>query len=109
MELTTVGMVIAKRELLLSGGATVSVVIGKPESFPDGNGCYCPFQIVGLGNQKVRCAMGQDTVQALTLALSAIGAVLYTTSEWKSGLLTSNIGRDLGFPVPDSIRDLAPS
>ena len=108
MKLTSVGTVIAQRELSVPTKATVSVVIGKPEPYPDGNGYYCPYQILGLGEQKIRSAGGQDTVQALILALRAIGVVLYTSREAKEGLLTWNGNADLGFPVPDSIRDLAP-
>lgn len=109
MKLASVGVVIAHRDLALTGKATVSVIIGKPEPFPDGNGCYCPYQILGLGDQQVRYAGGEDTLQALTLTLQKIGAVLYTSSEAKAGLLTWNGNRDLGFPTPNSIRDLSPT
>lgn len=108
MKLTSVGVIIAKRDLILTGKPAVSIIIGKPEPFPDGNGCYCPYQILGLGDQQVRYAGGEDTLQALTLTLTKIGTVLYTSIEAKAGLLTWNGDRDLGFPVPDSIRDLAP-
>ncbi len=50
-------------------------------------------------------------MQALLLALKRVGADLYTSAEAKAGLLTWEAGSsksDLGFPVPDSIRDLAP-
>ena len=108
MKLSSVGVVIAERELLIFRKTKVSIIVGKPELFPDGNGYYCPFQIIGFGDQKVRYAGGEDTVQALILALKTIGALLYTSSEGKAGLLSWNDGADLGFPVPDSIRDLAP-
>jgi len=85
MKLTSVGPVIATRELSLSGKTTVSVTIGKPEIFPDGNGCYCPYQILGLRDQRISYAGGEDTVQALMLALKAVGAVLYTSPEGKGG------------------------
>ena len=101
MKLNNVGVVIAQRELSLSTKAIVTVVIGKPEPFPDGNGCYCPYQIIGLGDQKVRYAGGEDTAQALMLTLQTIGAVLYASHEAKSGLLTWNGGTDLGFPDHD--------
>ena len=51
MKLTSVGIVIAQRALSLSAQETVAVLIGKREPFPDGNGCYCPYQILGIGNQ----------------------------------------------------------
>jgi hypothetical protein len=86
----------------------VTVLIGKPETFPDGNGCYCPYQILGIGDQRVRYAGGEDTVQALMLTLKKIGTDLYASPEAKAGLLTLYGSKDLDFPVPDSIRDLAP-
>ena len=67
MKLKSVGSVIAERKLTLSGRSTVSVLIGKPEPFPDGNGYSCPYQIVGLGGEQIRRAGGDDTVQALLL------------------------------------------
>ena len=109
MKLTSVGPVMATRELTLSGNTAVSVVIGKPEPFPDGNGCYCPYQIRGLGSERIAYAAGQDSVQAVMLAFKAIGAVLYTSQAGREGLLRWNSGRTLGFPVPDSLRDLMPS
>jgi hypothetical protein len=111
VHLTSVGSVIAERRLTLSGRSTVSVFIGKPEPFPDGNGFYCPYQIVGFGNERIRRAGGEDTVQALLLALKMIGVDLYTSQEARNGLLTWDAGSgegDLGFPTPDSARDLAP-
>jgi hypothetical protein len=36
-------------------------------------------QIMGLGDQKVRYAAGEDTAQALMLTLQTIGAVLYAS------------------------------
>ena len=108
MDLMSVGDVFATRTLSLSGKDVVSIIIGKPQPFPDGNGYYCPYQILGLGNQKVRYAGGEDTVQALFLTLTKIGTILYTSTESKAGLLTWSGSRDLGLPVPNSIQDLAP-
>ncbi len=56
-------------------------------------------------------AGGADSVQGLELALKMIGATLYASPEAREGRLTWNCARttgDLGFPVPDSIRDVAP-
>lgn len=112
MKLTSVGIAVAKRDLELDGKPDVSIVLGKPEPFPDGNGFYCPYQISGIGKQAMQYAGGEDSVQAIILALKKIGADLYTSPEAKAGRLTWDCGTtkgDLGFPVPDSIRDLAPS
>jgi hypothetical protein len=111
MEQVKLGTVIATRKLTLAGVKTVTVRIGKPELFPDGLNWYCPYQVDGIGNGRVRRAGGIDAVQALQLALKMIGADLYTSAEARSGSLTWDAGkeqRDLGFPVPDAIKDLAP-
>ena len=85
-------------------------MIGKPEKFPDADDYYCPYQIVGVGNERVRYAGGIDAVQALELTLKMIGTDLYTSGEAQSGALSWMGGSkkgDLGFPVPDGLRDLA--
>jgi len=51
MQLKDVGMQIATRVLDV-GGKRVTVVIGKPEKFPDAEDYYCPYRIVGLGNER---------------------------------------------------------
>ncbi len=111
MKVTNLGTVVAERKLVLGDKTSVVVSIGKPEQFEDGNGYYCPYRILGLGDDQVRQASGEDAVQALQLTLKRIGATLYTSQEAKAGLLRWEAGsskNDLGFPVPDSIRDLAP-
>lgn len=56
-------------------------------------------------------AYGVDALQALQLTLKKIGTDLYTSNEYKIGALSwvgkSNSG-DLGFPVPDVLKDLLP-
>jgi hypothetical protein len=111
MKPVKLGIVIATRELTLASATTVTVRIGKPELFSDGLNWYCPYQVDGIGNGRVRRAGGIDAVQALELALKMIGAELYTSAAAKSGSLTWDAASkpsDLGFPVPDAIRDLAP-
>lgn len=111
MELDSVGIAIATRDLDLAKGKKVIITIGKPEEFPDGGGgFYCPHQITGIGNERVRYAGGVDAVQALQLALIMIGAILYTSKEAKSRTLSWIGGQngDLGFPLPDNLSDLRP-
>lgn len=111
MKIEKVGVVFATRELFVVGrDQKITVKIGKPVPFPDGSNYYCPYQIVGLGKEKIHFGAGIDAVQALLLALHNIGAELYTSKEarartlgWEGG----GIG-DLGFPVTDAIADLAP-
>ena len=109
MKLDSVGTVIAARELAIDGAKKVQVIIGKPEKFPDSSDYYCPYQITGIGNERIRYAGGVDAVQAFQLALNMIGADLYTSKEAKAGKLNWEAGEkgDLGFPLPDSITDLA--
>ena len=111
MRLSTIGTVIAFRELSLRGVNAVTVKIGKPEKFPDGDDYYCPYQIEGIGDGRVRYAGGVDAVQALELTLNRVGAELHASSEAKSGTLNWVGGKnsnDLGFPLPDPLKDLAP-
>jgi hypothetical protein len=109
MQLQDVGVQIATRDLHV-GDKKITVVIGRPEKFPEGEDYYCPYQIVGIGNGRVRYGGGLDAVQALQLALKKIGADLYTSPEAQSKQLSwvGGDAGDLGFPVPDSIRDMAP-
>ena len=105
MNLPNVGDVIATRMLHLIGEAAkeIRVLIGKPRPFPAGRDFYCPYQITGLGDEKVRYAGGIDAVQALQLAMRMIACDL--------GLLNESSGRklrwegdesgDLGFPTRD--------
>lgn len=46
MQLKEVGVQIATRMLDLNG-KQVTVVIGRPEKFPDGEDYYCPYQLCG--------------------------------------------------------------
>lgn len=109
MQLKSIGIEIARRELD-ANGARVSVAIGKPEKFPDADDYFCPYQVTGIGNGKVRYAGGVDAVQALLLALKMIGADLYTSKEAQAKQLSWSAGENgnLGFPVPDSLQDLVP-
>jgi hypothetical protein len=105
-----IGMIIAKRKLSLTPGEKVVVIIGQPRPFPDCDDFFCPFKVEGLGHGRVIRAGGVDAIQALELALRMIGAVLYTSEEYKDGRLTWEGGTNgsLGFPVPANIRVILP-
>jgi len=97
--------VIATR-VLESGDETVRVSIGMPRPFETGTAYFCPFEIVGpITNKRMR-AGGFDAVQALSLALQMIGAVLLFTPERKAGKLTWLGRMDLGFPLSSVMEDL---
>ena len=101
------GDVIAERKFSVAHaperGPVVKVLLGKPEKLPDGPDFYCPFQIVGMGPEKVRCAYGIDAFQAIQLAMSAIGAILnypYESEDFGTLRWEGDEGGDLGFPSP---------
>jgi hypothetical protein len=62
MQLKDVGIQIATGELQ-ANGKKVMIVIGKPEKSSEGDDYYCPYQIVGLGNEcdtqvvRMRCKL----------------------------------------------------
>lgn len=112
MKLTSIGTVIARRDLALSGGGKVVVEIGKPRKFRGSPDYFCPFRIRGLGKKVIMSmAGGVDAIQALELAFLRIGIALYIAPEAKSGKLSWGAGQvkgDLGFPLLDIAADLLP-
>ena len=109
MKLNDVGIVIASREFSTSNGESMTVVIGKPEKFPDSEDYYCPWQYLGKRSSVVKRAGGVDSAQALIGALKCIGAELNASPEGMSGELTwvGSVPTDnVGFPVTDSCADL---
>ena len=99
---------IAMRRLDLAGETPGEVTVGIKRPVLDDGPYKCEYQIVGIGGGKVRAAMGGDSMQALVLALQAIGAELYTSEDAKEGRLTWFGSPNLGFPVSDVIADLVP-
>ncbi len=108
MYLQSIEHVIAIRELELGQDKTITIKIGKPDIYPETTHYYCPYQILGIGKESIRYAYGEDSVQSLLLALSKIGIELYTSGEAKTGELKWLGMANLGFPVPESIKDLIP-
>lgn len=103
MKLEKIEEVIATRNILSTEtrDRVITVFIGKPRQFPDATDYYCPYQIVGLGSEKVKYAGGVDAIQAIQLAMYMIGADLYTSPEATSGHLQwmGDEQGDLGFPT----------
>ena len=56
--------------------ADVSIVVGTPQDASEFAGVLVPFQIIGLGRDRVRFAVGVDGIQAFLLALRMIRADL---------------------------------
>lgn len=100
--------VVASRTLDLVGSekAVVNAVVERPRR--TGNHYECEFQIDGLSVPVRSRSAGEDSMQALMLALQYIGARLYTSDEYTSGQLSWLGMRNLGFPVPDSVAHLVP-
>jgi hypothetical protein len=84
------GSVIAERRLRVTGrpDLDVRVRLGMPQPLPGASyGDYCcPYQIVGVGNEKVRYAAGVDAVQALELALHILPTELDALRQEYPGL-----------------------
>ena len=96
------GTVIARRALRYDdpeeGIHRVQVLLGKPrESSPGGEWC-CPWQIIGIGDENVRCAYGVDAFQCLQLVMTMIGATLYASAGNEMRLSWKGQPGDVGFP-----------
>ena len=97
-KLTEIGRPIAERVLSIEGSAeTVSVRLGEPQPFPDGQDWYCPYEVVHGDQKMVRFAAGVDSLQALQLALIGLASNVYVTNrELEQGLRWYD-NRELGF------------
>jgi hypothetical protein len=106
MKLTTVGEIIAERKLVLrsNSGADreVFVLLGKPQPFSDSPDYYCPYQIRGIGQEKIKYLGGVDAFQAIDFALQALGAELQILNHNADGMLRwdGDEKGSLGFAIP---------
>jgi hypothetical protein len=102
-------MLIARRVLALrSVGRIIDVPIEifLPEQVSGGM-WRCRYAVQWPDATWSHAAQGVDGVQALSLALEMIGAVLYASDYHKSGNLYFEVpGKGYGFPVAKSLRDL---
>jgi hypothetical protein len=99
-----IGEIIASRDYRIidedNNERAVSVLIGKPQPAQDASDYQCPFQLIGIGNQRTQVARGYDSIQALQSALILISANLnYLNNELGRKLIWDG-GRkgELGFP-----------
>ncbi len=108
MELESIGEVIATRTLSLANDTSRKVLVrmGKPQPLPEalGDDHYCPFQIIGLGSERVKYAAGVDVFQSLELCLKMIGAYLAFLNRNHDGQLRWECDEQggLGFPFPEA-------
>ena len=102
-------MVVANRRLKLRDGSRVvdiSIDVFLPEKGAGGV-WLCRYEIGWPHGTWSHAAHGVDSVQALSLALEMIGAVLYSSDYHKSGnMFFESPGKGYGFPVAKSLRDL---
>src|SRR5215469_5456062 len=103
MEIYTIGSVVAERRYILSTEAgfpkEVIVRLGAPQQSAEPGGFFCPFEIVGLGDGKVKRGFGTDAFQAVQLTLKMIGVDLhYYRQGYGPGFYLTNEVDDLGFP-----------
>jgi hypothetical protein len=99
MKIKDLGTIVAERVLEgqdKGNPCKVIVKIGKP--FPDenGEGCwYCPYSIAAGDHERIFYGAGNDSLQALRITISNIGAELSTIY---AGLNLTWMGEtDLGF------------
>jgi hypothetical protein len=101
-------MMIASRVLKVGGEegeADLTIRIFAPEQEADA--WVCHYEIDWPEGVETKASWGADSIQALLLASSMIGAELYSSSYHKSGRLRLDApGKGYGFPVPSSLRDL---
>lgn len=97
----SLGDVIAERVLEASkGGRSIKAMvrIGRPVQCFEGPSYLCPYQIAGIGDDVVRSAAGEDSVQSIDLALKMLGSELYL--RYKEFTFTWLGQSDIGFPKP---------
>jgi hypothetical protein len=90
VKLENIGEVVASRALAMlrdQGAPSEVLVLGKPQKLPDHSDYYCPYQIKGAGDEKVRYVCGIDPFQALQLALSTVGVELEVLNKELGGRL----------------------
>jgi hypothetical protein len=110
MQLKSIGPVIARRELLLDGKAPVEILIGRPYRAPDVTSHYvCPYQIRGMGDERVRGVVGMDAIQAIQHAIHILGVRLKVADEadrlpWEGGSFKGHLGLPSWLPDTDLLR-----
>ncbi|SRR5216684_2586073 len=104
LKLETLGEAIATRAFTLrDGNAEKEVVlrIGRPQQMPDHSDFFCPWELQGIGETKIRYACGVDQMQALLLAISTISVYLETLDPDIRKRLRWLDMDDLGLPRSD--------
>lgn len=95
------GQVIASR-CFESQDGSVELLIGLPRPYEDGKDYFCPFQVRGLGDEKVRSAGGVDALQALILGIERAAMYLSSRPEVRDGQLAFLGELGIGFGASTS-------
>lgn len=95
---------IATREYSLNNGQKLTIYIGKPFAYK--GDFRCDLEIVGFDKKIESYAIGGDSVQAIFLALSRVGILLYTSEAYSQGNLKFLDSSNLDLPYPPTIADL---
>lgn len=96
------GDIIAERVLDAQKDAQLYVVtvrIGRPLKSVGAADFRCPYQVAGIGDDVIRSASGEDSMQALELAIKMLGAELHFRYKDFSFMWLGKT--DIGFPKPD--------
>lgn len=106
LKLDSVGPVIATRLLSLARDKkavqAITVRLGRPKRMPGTSDYYCPYQIAGIGSEKIKYVAGIDAFQAIQLAMGRIGTDLWALNQECQGKLRweGDERGGLGFPTP---------
>jgi hypothetical protein len=102
-------MEVAARTLTMQNGASnlpIPILIFPPVQ-QKADAWSCQYQIGWPEGKEIREIWGVDSMQAIFLALQAIGSDIYTSSYHQNGsLFFEEPGKGYGFPVPSGLRDL---
>lgn len=70
---------------------------------------YCPFQIVGLGDDSVKTGLGGDSLGALMSALRVCGAIVAASAPARAGALDYDELPGFGFPIIPELQAVLPA
>jgi hypothetical protein len=80
--------------------ANITLEIGRPVPVPQYDIPFaCPFRLVGLDKEERLYSVGEDSAQALQLALQMMGAWLDITAKGYGGEFSAFGGKGHGFSV----------
>lgn len=100
-------MIIAERKLHLTGRETKSVLVQIHQPTSTEHDWACRYEITYPDRTISKEVFGVDQIQALQLAMQAIGIELHASKEHKAGeLFWEEPGNGYGFPLPKNARDM---